>query len=633
MKSISRDSSALTKSLIGTTYSIEGTRVTILEKSGDHPHGSVYICIDAANARHTLKVLESESDSVQQSITAAISVQRQLSSHPNIVKLEGCLSMDKSFKVLNEFCETTLLSELSKSLMRGFTTEKIVDVFSSVLAAVRFMHEQTPPIFHRNIRVEGVVCRNGTWKLAEFGSASSRKYTLSTEEEKEEAIADIKKNTTPANRAPEMVDLSKGVEIGEKSDTWNLGCFLYKLCTCKDPFPGGAAAFITSANYQWKQAWPVDNYLKETVARCLQVDPQKRPSVIQLDTDFRNHFGLKEVSLAKKVKKSDYLSEKDYIKSIIRFQPPLAKDISDESDIDMDEEADIVKGAIFEYDKNEFERLINDNLVEDEISEGQSQEVEFTDDTDLLIDFSEERSVDLTSSNSFRKSSSSVSGQNEYVVQMKSSPYVLKKKIYSTDDDETVKSILNSLSDDPFAPEFILSFVRESGSKGTKILTLATIKNSNIPLNLYLAERQAFSIAFPMFEGNFSISDFTREHKASPPTPGQSPPVTVPVIRKLLSIFEVFLKIFDKNPSQTLADDVVDLYRASCYVIAKLRQFKIEPETVESLRNSLSDNFALVKTALQNARLRTNFPAEEFNFDDYNSLRRLRTPHHKNIYE
>lgn len=50
------------------------------------------------------------------------------------------------------------------------------------------------------------------------------------------ANEDIRRNTTPAYRSPEQVDLFQGHVISEKVDIWALGVILFKLACFQTPF-------------------------------------------------------------------------------------------------------------------------------------------------------------------------------------------------------------------------------------------------------------------------------------------------------------------------------------------------------------------------------------------------------------
>lgn len=56
------------------------------------------------------------------------------------------------------------------------------------------------------------------------------------EQDIQQANEDIRRNTTPAYRSPEQVDLFQGHVVSEKVDIWALGVVLFKLAFFQTPF-------------------------------------------------------------------------------------------------------------------------------------------------------------------------------------------------------------------------------------------------------------------------------------------------------------------------------------------------------------------------------------------------------------
>jgi hypothetical protein len=145
-------------------------------------------------------------------------------------------------------------------------------------------------------------------------------------------------------------------------------------------------------------------------------------------------------------------------------------------------------------------------------------------------------------------------------------------------------------------------------------------------LNDYIAKRKVFATNYPMFEGNFSLSEFTKQNKAAPPPPG-TPPIDVKVVQGLQQILDSLLIAFRNTPSQLLAEEGIAVYQAASYIIAKLKQFQIKTVFLDTTTIPMSRNHhALLKRAFEQSGLKINFPAEPFNFDDPVIQKRLRPP-------
>ena len=113
-------------------------------------------------------------------------------------------------------------------------------IFSDTCLAVHALHHSSPPITHRDIKVcadflhatdndslnhrqpENVLLaqNKGTFKLCDFGSATTQAWVPGKETPIALLEEEIEKFTTLQYRAPEMVDLYMGHAINTKSDIW-----------------------------------------------------------------------------------------------------------------------------------------------------------------------------------------------------------------------------------------------------------------------------------------------------------------------------------------------------------------------------------------------------------------------------
>lgn len=112
------------------------------------------------------------------------------------------------------------------------------------------MHTRTPPIAHRDIKLENIlIASDGSLRLCDFGSCSTRSGPIRSKAERVDEQDVIDRFTTRVYRAPEMVDLYSGVAIDHRVDVWALGCLLYSLCFKRHPFDDDGSLAVISARY------------------------------------------------------------------------------------------------------------------------------------------------------------------------------------------------------------------------------------------------------------------------------------------------------------------------------------------------------------------------------------------------
>ncbi|KAK8864895.1 BMP-2-inducible protein kinase [Tritrichomonas musculus] len=293
-KSKSKSDTKSEEQIEGTHYVINEYQVTAHAKIAGGSHSQVYTCLDQKSYVHAIKIIKIPNENVRNQVMNEISIHSQLCQE-HILKLEGFHSSDKQYEILYEFCDTNLIEQMKHVIGKGFSTLKIAEIFTSVLSAVKYMHEQNPPIIYRDLSPQNVLCKKGTWKLCHFRYATNRVFYLNNDADRKQASEEIENNTNSVNRSPEMINLFLGDEIGTPSDIWALGCLLFNICTLTDPFPNGLLTQINGLNdYHWNQPWEVDEFYKDIVKKCLNKKPNERPTAAQLDEEFRTHFRVRK---------------------------------------------------------------------------------------------------------------------------------------------------------------------------------------------------------------------------------------------------------------------------------------------------------------------------------------------------
>src|SRR5271169_4738922 len=100
-------------------------------------------------------------------------------------------------------------------------------------------------------------------------------------------------HSTMPYRAPELFDVKTGSTIDTKVDIWSLGCTLFALLYGYSPFEPptesslvGDSIALAVTQGQFKFPEGVGGYTewgaKEVVRKCLVVDPENRPNVVEV---------------------------------------------------------------------------------------------------------------------------------------------------------------------------------------------------------------------------------------------------------------------------------------------------------------------------------------------------------------
>uniref|UniRef100_A0A673HPY5 Cyclin-G-associated kinase-like n=1 Tax=Sinocyclocheilus rhinocerous TaxID=307959 RepID=A0A673HPY5_9TELE len=191
----------------------------------------------------------------------------------------------KNKNYINECCQ--LVDLVKKVEQRGpMSCDTLLKIFYQSCRAVQHMHKQSPPVIHRDLKIENLlISHQGTIKLCDFGSATIVAHypDYSWSAHKRSMVEDeITRNTTPAYRTPEMIDLYSNYPINEKQDIWALGCILYLLCFKQHPFEEGAKLQIVNGKYNIPQNDTKYTVFHQLIRSMLKINPDERLSINEL---------------------------------------------------------------------------------------------------------------------------------------------------------------------------------------------------------------------------------------------------------------------------------------------------------------------------------------------------------------
>ncbi|XP_041855326.1 cyclin-G-associated kinase isoform X2 [Melanotaenia boesemani] len=277
----------------------------------------VYEAQDMSSGKdYALKRLLSNEEEKNKEIIQEVCFMKKLSGHPNIVQFSSAASISKEesdtgqaeFLILTELCKGQLVDFIKRVEQKApLSCDTVLKIFYQACRAVQHMHKQKPPIIHRDLKIENLLISNqGTIKLCDFGSSTtvSHRPDYSWSAQKRSMVEDeITRNTTPAYRTPEMIDLYSNFPINEKQDIWALGCILYLLCFKQHPFEEGAKLQIVNGKYSIPQNDVKYTVYHELIRSMLKVNPEERLSITELVNQ------LQEIAAARNVNPKSPVTE------------------------------------------------------------------------------------------------------------------------------------------------------------------------------------------------------------------------------------------------------------------------------------------------------------------------------------
>lgn len=85
--------------------------------------------------------------------------------HENIVKFIDAKRAQNFFYMIMEYCNQGSLCDIVNN--RNLTEKEILNTFFQVLRAVKYLYDKN--IFHRDIKPQNILVKNGVVKLVDFG--------------------------------------------------------------------------------------------------------------------------------------------------------------------------------------------------------------------------------------------------------------------------------------------------------------------------------------------------------------------------------------------------------------------------------------------------------------------------------
>lgn len=190
-------------------------------------------------------------------------------SHPNVCRVFDIGEAAGTLFLTMEYVDGEDLASLVRRIGR-ISPDKATEIARQICAGLAAAHERG--VIHRDLKPANVMLDGaGKIRITDFGLAG-----LAASMQGEEARAG-----TPAYMAPEQL---AGREVTTKSDIYSLGLILYEILTGKRAFEASTLQELVRLRESGTISNPstlvrdLDPLIERVILRCLETDPDKRPT-------------------------------------------------------------------------------------------------------------------------------------------------------------------------------------------------------------------------------------------------------------------------------------------------------------------------------------------------------------------
>jgi serine/threonine-protein kinase len=206
--------------------------------------------------------------------------------HPNIAQIHGVVDADDALVLVMELVDG---EDLAVRIARGpVPVDEALPIARQIADALEAVHERG--IIHRDLKPANIKVRpDGTVKVLDFGLARSDAPGPDSAMSAVTSPAMTMQGVIIGTAAYMSPEQARGKPVDRRADVWAYGAVLFEMLTGKRPFDGSDAtdtiAAVLRADPDW-QLLPRDvpEAVRMLIRRCLDKDPQRRPSHLSVAT-------------------------------------------------------------------------------------------------------------------------------------------------------------------------------------------------------------------------------------------------------------------------------------------------------------------------------------------------------------
>eukprot|EP01147_Barroeca_monosierra_P006767 gene6767-7565_t len=188
---------------------------------------------DDSRKKYALKKMIAHDAETLANIREEINIMKKLwyeQTPEHIIRFETAVANDLQNMSMKSPTEVLVLLELCQGSVanllladEALQVQVVKSIFTQAALAISFLHNQSPPIIHRDVKAENfLLTSDNIVKLCDFGSCTTETIDPSQLDYRGKMLTAerLESVTTPQNRSPEMLDLFSEQPINAKLDVW-----------------------------------------------------------------------------------------------------------------------------------------------------------------------------------------------------------------------------------------------------------------------------------------------------------------------------------------------------------------------------------------------------------------------------